>query len=247
MKRVELCSFAPAFIAMLLALEARAQVPETLVAYPKSNGPFPVMVLGAGQGYHMRLPILEQTAAALVKEGIAVYRFDWRFYTRDPAKLEMSPGLVEETADFQAVLALVRADPKVDKTKIFLGGKSLGSLVGYRVFAADPTLKGLALITPVCHQGPIEKMYPGIEKETRPVAFILGDKDPVCPAARFSEYITLPRNAKSLQKASLTRGDHAFGYGPDATAEQKAQQAKNIEFAAGYVAEFAVQASKLPN
>jgi len=235
------------FVALLLAADARAQAPEVIAGYPPGKGPFPVMVLGAGQGYHMRLPILEKTAEALVKEGIAVYRFDWRFYTRDPAKLEMSPGLAEETADFQAVLALVRADPKVDRARIFVGGKSLGSLVGYRVFAADPALKGVALITPVCHQGPIEKMYPGIEKETRPVAFVLGDKDPVCPAARFAEYVALSRSAKSLQRASLSRGDHAFGYGPDASAEQKAQQAKNIDFAAGYVAEFAVQASKLPN
>lgn len=235
------------FVAALLAGEARAQAPEFIAEYPKGNGPFPVMVLGAGQGYHMRLPILEQTAAALLKEGIAVYRFDWGFYTRDPAKLEMSPGLAEETADFRSVLALARADPKVDRTRIFVGGKSLGSLVSYRVFAADPSLKGLALITPVCHQGPIEKMYPAIEKEKRPVAFILGDKDPVCPAARFAEYIDLPGVRNSRQRASLSRGDHAFGYGPEATAEQKAQQARNIDFAAGYVAEFASQASKLPN
>ncbi|QJR12865.1 hypothetical protein DSM104443_03959 [Usitatibacter rugosus] len=235
------------FVAVLLAAEARAQAPEVIAAHPPGKGPFPVMVLGAGQGYHMRLPILEQTASALVKEGVAVYRFDWRFYTRDPAKLEMSPGLAEETADFQAVLALVRADPKVDKTRVFVGGKSLGSLVSYRVFAADPTLKGIALITPVCHQGPIEKMYPGIEREKRPVAFILGDKDPVCPAARFAEYVALPGISNSKQQASLTRGDHAFGYGPDASAEQKGQQAKNIEFVAGYVAEFAAQASKVPN
>ena len=232
-----------AFVALLLSAEARAEAPEIIASYPKGDGPFPVIVLAGGQGYHMRLPIMEQTAEALLKEGIAVYRFDWRFYTRDPAKLEMSPGLADEAADYRAVLALVRADPRIDKARIFVGGKSLGSLVGYRVFASDPSLKGIALITPVCHQGPVEKMYPGIEKETRPVAFILGDKDPVCPAARFHEYWD-PRSTSTTQQASITRGDHAFGYGTDPTPEQKTQAAANIAGAATYVAGFVAHAAK---
>ena len=41
-----------------------------------------------------------------------------------------SPELSEETEDMEAVLALALKDPRVDPTRVFVAGKSLGTLVG---------------------------------------------------------------------------------------------------------------------
>jgi hypothetical protein len=53
---------------------------------PPGKGPFPTVVLGSGATYHQRLPILAETAKALVRNGVAVYRFDWAARKRYSAR-----------------------------------------------------------------------------------------------------------------------------------------------------------------
>ena len=67
-----------------------------------------------------------------------------------------------------------------------LAGKSLGSLVAYEVFAADPGLRALALLTPLCvrHRGDgqsvMDESYPGLAGSKRRVIVLYGTEDPAC-------------------------------------------------------------------
>ena len=133
----------------------------------------------------MKLPILDRVAKALVAQGIAVFRFDWAYYVKDPEHGVPSKDRAAEIEDMNTVLALARKQPWVDASRIAVGGKSLGSIIAWRILRANPELKGALLLTPVCSPpGPTpiaaDTNYPEVSKEGRASAWVLGDRDPVC-------------------------------------------------------------------
>jgi predicted alpha/beta-hydrolase family hydrolase len=183
--------------------------------FPPGNGPFPAIVLAPGQGYHMQLPALEQTARAIVGQDIAVFRFNWAYYTLTPQGTP-SADLSDEVDDFMAILLIARADPRVDKNKVSVGGKSLGSVVAWRVFSSDPTLVGALLMTPVCSRLPggeppplaiLDQTYPGFQRERRPVSLIVGDADPLCAT---SILYASAANHRGALRVNVVGGDHSF-------------------------------------
>jgi predicted alpha/beta-hydrolase family hydrolase len=112
---------------------SRGAVVDVLEDTPSGPGPFPTLVLGSGTGYTMKLPILERVAQALVAQGIAVFRFDWAYHVRDPEHGIPSKDRAAEIDDMNAVVALARKQPWVDGSRIAVGGKSLGSIIAWRV------------------------------------------------------------------------------------------------------------------
>jgi dienelactone hydrolase len=173
-------------------LAASRQVPtprgepiELLVDTPprRGNASLPAVVLAPGAGYHMRLPVLESLTRALVKQGVVVYRFNWAYFVKDPQKGTSSKDRAAEIEDMTTALEIARRDPAVDRTRIALAGKSLGSIIAWRVLRAQPDLRGALLLTPVCSSTPNKTVvpdsnYPEVPQETRKSATGRGDGRP---------------------------------------------------------------------
>lgn len=183
--------------------------------FPRGSGPFPAVVMAPGQGYHMQLPALEQTARALVEQGIAVFRFNWAYFTLTPQG-SPSADFSREVEDLRTILFLARADPRVDKGRVSVAGKSLGSIVAWRVFSTDPSLLSALLMTPVCSRLPggeppplaiFDQMYPGFQSERRPIGLIVGDADPLCATPIL--YASAANHRGSV-RVNVVGGDHNF-------------------------------------
>lgn len=223
---------------------------EAIADFPAGPGPFPAVVLAPGQAYPMDMPALAQPARRLVELGIAVYRFDWAYSTRTP-RGEPSADLSLELEDLAAVVAAARADPRVDRGKLAVGGKSLGSLVAWRAFSADQSLMGGLFLTPLCSRAapgqptpaPVaERNYPGFSAERRPMAFILGDHDPLCNPSVLYRFAA---HAAGPVRIAVTGGDHLFenrllqGAAADRARERNIQAV--ARFAAGFIADAAAE------
>ena len=121
-----------------------------------------------------------------------------------------------ELEDLSAVVAVAQADPRVDRARLSVGGKSLGSLVAWRAFSSDKSLKSGLFLTPICSRAtagqsaptPVaEQNYPGISSEHRPIAFILGDRDPLCAPPVLYRFAA---NAAGPARVAVVGGDHGF-------------------------------------
>jgi dienelactone hydrolase len=228
----------------------RGAVLDVISDIPDGKGPFPAVVLGPGQAYPMALPALEQPARQLVERGVAVFRFNWAYYTKDSQAGRPSRDLVLEVEDMTAVLSKARSDPRIAGDKLFVGGKSLGSIVAWRVLQANKELKGALLLTPICSrategsstptpQG--DAVYPGVAAETRPLAFILGEQDPLCPAPLLYRFAA---GTGATSRVAVVGGDHGFqipGLGGSAGAEATL---RNARLAAVFAADFVAEAAR---
>lgn len=195
----------------------RGEFVELIADLPAGSGPFPAVVLAPGQGYHMNLPAISQTAKRLVAGGVAVYRFNWAYMASKVKGAGPSDNLTNELEDLSAVIASVRADSRIDPARVSVGGKSLGSVVAWRVLSRDAALRSGLFLTPICSRLPqgateavplVEENYPGIGSEKRPTAFIAGDSDPLCSPS------VLYRAAASFRgpvRVAIVGGDHGFG------------------------------------
>lgn len=236
----------------LTARTPRGATLQVLADLPAGAGPFPAVVLASGTGYHMALPVLEQSARRLNAAGIAVYRFNWAYFSPSDGKPgRPSEDLSLELEDMASVLALVRADARVDKDRISVGGKSMGSMVAWRTFRADSTLHSGLFLTPICSRqtkdeamprGVADANYPGLAEESRPMSFIAGDRDPLCAPAFLYRFAA--SNAGGKARVAVIGGDHSFETQVNATAKGAITHARNIaaaaQGAADFVAEFSV-------
>ena len=183
--------------------------------FPKGKGPFPALVLAPGQEYDMKGPALEETARSLVAHGIAAFRFNWAYFTAVP-KGQPSGDLSKELQDLQAVLAAARRHPKVAGKRVSVGGKSLGSLVAWRAFASDASLRSGLFLTPLCgsvakgeaaHRSEAQENYPGFESERRATLFIAGSRDPLCTAPALYQFAA---NGPGVGRVAIVEGDHGY-------------------------------------
>jgi predicted alpha/beta-hydrolase family hydrolase len=243
-----------AFLIMLLSLPSLCGAEElsipcpnggrlsVIADFPVGKGPFPAIVLAPGMEYHMRLPVLEETAKALAARGVAVFRFNWSYFTASP-KGQPSQDLAKELQDLQAVLAAARRHPKVASKNVSVGGKSLGSLVAWRAFAADPSLRSGLFLTPLCGMAvkgetvPPEarRSYPGFETERRPTLFVTGSSDPMCAAPALYQ---LAASGPGAGRVAIVEGDHGYeepGLAPPAA---EAARRRNIAAVAALAAAF---------
>ncbi|MBI3884819.1 MAG: alpha/beta hydrolase [Opitutae bacterium] len=162
----------------------------------------------------MNAPVMAEVADQLVARGCAVFRFDWAYYTADPKAGRASKNLATEVEDMTAVVAQARRDARVAADRIFSGGKSLGSEVAWRVLAADRTLRGGLLLTPVCSRvrdGAVVSLavenYPGLARETRPLCFIAGEQDPLGNAPILYRFAA---GAGGPARVAIVSGNHTF-------------------------------------
>lgn len=189
---------------------------DVIAEFPAGDGPFVTAILAPGQGYHMGLPAIEQTAKEMVAQRIAVYRFNWAYFSNDAKSGQPSKDYVLEIEDMTAVLTKARSDPRVAKDKIAVAGKSLGSLVAWQVLAKNKDIKGGLFLTPVCSEiqsgsaiasSIAAKNYPDIGSEKRPLAFIAGESDPLCAAPVMYQYAA---QAGGSTRVAIVGGNHGF-------------------------------------
>lgn len=209
---VPACALAEAFT----LTTARGAKVEVVADFPGGAGPFPAVVLAPGQGYHMALPALELTARRLVSQGVAVYRFNWAYFSAKPQPGTPSDDLSDELQDMNAVVALAAAEPRVNRGKLSVGGKSLGSVVAWRVLLAHKSLQAGLFLTAVCSRVPkgqsvptamADENYPGLTTETRPLLFISGDRDPLCAPPVLYRFAA---GAGGTARVAIVGGDHSF-------------------------------------
>jgi len=210
--------------AAIRAVTPRGAVIELIEEHPAGPGPFPAVVLASGSGYDMRQPILERVAHALVAAGIGVVRFDWAYHVRDPQHGQQSADRGAEIEDLTTALALAKKAPWVDPSRIAVGGKSLGSIIAWRVLRREPDVRGALLLTPVCSPKPklepasagpppspvVDGNYPDVRAETRPTAWILGKNDPACAPSILYQHLA---GAGGGAQIDVLRGDHTFSEG----------------------------------
>ena len=129
-------------------------LPGTLTM-PVGTGPFPAVVLVAGSGpadrdetFGPNKPF-EDLAWGLASQGIAVLRYDKRtlVYATQMAA-DTSITVHQETMDdAEAAVVLLRRTPKVDPSRVFLVGHSLGAYLAPRIAAEIPgELAGITLL-----------------------------------------------------------------------------------------------------
>ena len=151
---------------------------------PAGDAKVPALLIAPGEGYHRNLAITAGLAESAAASGWATLRFDWRYYSNNPADGRASRDFIAEQADFEAALAFLKKHPRVDASRIVIAGKSMGSIVVGRAFVADTTLRALLLFTPVCRSGgDAAKNYHGVIADKRPVIVVMGNRDGICPLA----------------------------------------------------------------
>lgn len=150
----------------------------------------PVLVMAPGQSCNARRPFFEAFAQASADRQMTLVRLEWSYCQ---TKTQPAEDLETEVQDLQTALAYARNLPGAKSNKVYLAGKSLGSLVAWKVFQRDPQIPAAALLTPVCsydrdeqgkllpeRQNLLVENYPGLKAEKRPVLFLLGHQDSLC-------------------------------------------------------------------
>lgn len=184
---------------------------EVIVEKPSGNGPFPAVILGSGSGYDMRQPIMERVAQGLLAQGIAVYRLDWAYRVAGTPFAQQPRDKKAEIEDMRTALALAQKDPSIDRGRILLAGKSLGSVIAWQLLRVTPEVKGAILLTPVCDpeenpEAPA-RFYPELGAERRPRLWIVGDADPVCPVPLLHRYIA---DGGAPDRVAVIAGNHSY-------------------------------------
>ncbi len=146
-------------------------LPGTLTM-PKGTGPFPAVVLVQGSGPNDRDETFgpnkpfRDLAWGLASRGIAVLRYDKRTFVYG-AQMAADTSITvrqETTDDAIDAIALLRMTPRVDPTRVFLVGHSLGAYLAPRIAAQVPgQLAGIAMleapITPLPQLILIQEQY----------------------------------------------------------------------------------------
>jgi predicted esterase len=179
----------------------------------------PALIIGPGQGYHMDLPLVKILAEKAAQNKIISLRFNWNYFTNGKRP---STGLVNEIQDMAAALDYLKKHPQVDRDKIMISGKSLGTLVAYQSFKKDQSLFSLYLLTPLCtwHWDendnevtpfPVgEVRYPNLNNEKRPVHLTLGNSDPLCFPNMLYDFL---KASKGNISVSVFGGNHSMNIG----------------------------------
>ncbi len=188
----------------------KEQVVDVAAHYPVATTPSPTLIILPGQAYHKDLRLVKSLAENAVKAGYVVLRFDWSFYfnkEKGPSK-----DLSREREDFAAVLKFARENPRILQNKIYLVGKSLGSIVAARAFAKEKGVRGLVLMTPVMKKfSHGEKFYGALYDDSRPKLLVYGADDKFSPASLVKDYFSQLERFKLLSFP----GNHSLNLGKD--------------------------------
>jgi uncharacterized protein len=170
------------------------------VSLPSGAGPFPAVVLVAGSGPNDRDETVgankpfKDLAGGLASRGIAVIRYDKRtkVYGRKLATIADFTVKQEVVEDALEAVKALRANPKIDRARVFVLGHSLGGLLIPRIGGADPALAGLIVMA-----GPARSIEAAMLEQTKYIAMADGTISPE-EQTRIDEVATLASRVKAL-------------------------------------------------
>lgn len=186
-------------------------LPGTLTV-PNGTGPFPSLVLVHGSGPNDRDETVgpnkpfKDLAGGLASRGIAVLRYDKRTKVHGSKLVAIADFTVkQEVVDdaLEAVKAL-RTNPRIDRSRVFVLGHSLGGMLIPRIGGADPALAGLIVMA-----GPARSIAEAMLEQTKYLSMADGAISPE-EQARIDEVAALvarvtaltPEDAKSAASIS---------------------------------------------
>ena len=190
----------------LTLVNGRYELPGTLTL-PKGNGPFPVVVLVQGSGPLDQDETIgpnkpfKDLAWGLASRGIAVYRYTKRTakygteISDDPASLTVDDEVIR---DAQSAVALASKQPKIDRSRVFLLGHSLGAYLAPRIARGDAQIDGLILLA-----APTEPIEQLALEQIRYIASLTG-----IPSQQAQEQIKMAEDSvKQIGSPDLKPGD----------------------------------------
>ncbi len=202
----------------------------SLISYPKeidisySNQPkAPCLIICPGSGYHKDLPLIAGLYDLAKQNNITVCRFNWRYFSN---KSKPSAGYKDEIEDINQIIDHLKKRPEIDSTQIYLAGKSLGSVLAYRVFNSRTDLKGLILLTPLFPDYDTAlSYYSDILKMNKPCFIAVGanDKDNCDIKALYKLAASMTNDLRLY----VTGGDHGFNL--DTENYQSKENTDNID------------------
>jgi uncharacterized protein len=187
-------------------------LPGTL-SLPTGPGPFPAVVLVGGSGPNDRDETigpnkpLKDLASGLASRGIAVLRYDKRTKVHGAKLATVTDFTVKQEVvdDVLEAVRVLRANPKVDRARVFVLGHSLGGMLIPRIGAADPSLAGLVVMA-----GPARAIEDAVLAQTRYLALADGTVTPD-EQARIDEAVALVTKVKALTPPDAKGAGNIFG------------------------------------
>lgn len=152
---------------------------------PVGAGPFPALVLVHGSGPNDRDETIgpnkpfKDLALGLASRGIAVLRYDKRskVYAGKVANLANLTVKQEVIDDALTAVNTLRAQPRIDPTRLFVLGHSLGAMLIPRIAAGDESLAGVIVLA-----GAARPLEQAILDQTRYLATAQGASTPAAQA-----------------------------------------------------------------
>lgn len=179
-----------------------------ILTMPIGAGPFPVVILVHGSGPNDRDETIgpnkpfKDLALGLASRGIAVLRYDKRTKVH-PAKAAALATLTvkdEVVDDVGEAIKIVRAHERIDPTRVFVLGHSLGGMLIPRIAVANPQLAGVIVMA-----GAARPLEQAIVEQSKYIANTDGTISP----EEQTQIDAMVRNADAIK--ALTPADAAAG------------------------------------
>jgi predicted alpha/beta-hydrolase family hydrolase len=180
-----------------------------VVALPpgtRGAGRAPAVVLAHGAGQGMRGAFLSAVHAGLARAGLVAVKFNFPFTEAGRRRPDARPVLER---CWEAVLAAVRADRRLDAPWVVIGGKSLGGRMASHLAAAGAPVRGLLLLGyplhPVGDPGRLRAEH--LPRIGVPTLFVQGTRDALCELALLRPIVAaMPRATLHVVEGA----DHSF-------------------------------------
>jgi uncharacterized protein len=208
-----------------VALETSAKTTALVyISSPPTSLPGATLILGHGAGAGQRSAFMVNIARALAAMGIDVVTFNFP-YTQQGRRIPDRAPILESC--YRSVIEAVRTAVASAKTRLFIGGKSMGGRIATQVAAGDPqlTLAGLVLLGYPLHPPgrPDQRRDKHLPAIKRPMLFVQGSRDAFGTPAELKAILDTLEGHAMLYV--VEGGDHSFKVSSSQPAKQAAVMA----------------------